>query len=53
MDPILAATRGVVLDDELESLAASQDPLAAQLADTLRRKITDRVNAIHPVAIKI
>jgi len=52
VDPIVAATRGLVFDDELARLAG-QGEVAARLADDLKRRIDGRVSQIHPLAVSI
>lgn len=52
VDPVVAATRGIVLDDELANLSASADQVASRLASDLKRRVDDRVAHIHPLAVK-
>lgn len=51
VDPVVAATRGIVLDDELANLAATGDQVASRLANDLKRRVDDRVAHIHPLAV--
>lgn len=53
VDPVVAATRGIVGDDFLAEIATGKDEVAARLATDFRRQINDRVSDIHPLAVKI
>lgn len=51
VDPVVAATRGIVLDDELANLASSADQVASRVASDLKRRVDDRVAHIHPLTV--
>jgi hypothetical protein len=53
VEPLVAATRGIVGDDFLAEIASGKDEVAARLATEFRRQINDRVSEIHPLAVKI